>query len=175
MLRLLVDTSVWLELAKLRDGQRLIVPVRVLVSQGKLELLVPSLILEEFARNRPRAEASVTASVHERFRLLRNDLREYGGHERDQWMEEMTHRVPLVSAMTLQNFRCPPRSNSSISRTEPSEADRLRVIQRALDKRAPFHRNKNSVADGLLIELYCSAVNGSDLTRDEYGFVTRKL
>jgi hypothetical protein len=62
-----MDTSVWLDLAKRRDGQRWIVPLRVLAFQGKLELLVPSLVLEEFGRNRPRAETAVTSSVSERF------------------------------------------------------------------------------------------------------------
>ena len=60
MLRLLVDTSTWLDLARRRDGQKWIVPLRVLMSQGKLELLVPSLVIAEFERNRSRVEASVT-------------------------------------------------------------------------------------------------------------------
>jgi hypothetical protein len=104
MLPLLIDTSVWLDLAKHRDGQRWIVPLRLLRFQGKLELLVPSLVIDEFERNRPRAEAAVTANVLERFRLLRRDLHEYGGEYRQQWLEEMSHQILLVSAMTLQNF-----------------------------------------------------------------------
>jgi hypothetical protein len=74
MLRLLVDTSTWLDLAKRRDGQRWIVSLRVLQSQGTVELLVPSLVIDEFERNRPRAEAAVTSSVLDRFRQLRQDL-----------------------------------------------------------------------------------------------------
>ena len=67
MVRLLVDTSVWFDLAKRRDGQRWIVPIRVLTQRGKLELLVPSVVIAEFERNRPRAEAAVTSSVLDRF------------------------------------------------------------------------------------------------------------
>jgi hypothetical protein len=104
MLRLLIDTSVWLDLAKHRDGQRWIVPLRLLLFQGKMDLLVPSLVIDEFERNRPRAEAAVTANVLERFRLLRRDLHEFGSENRQEWLEEMTHRIPLISAMTLQNF-----------------------------------------------------------------------
>jgi hypothetical protein len=43
MLGLFVDTSVWLDLAKRRDGQQIIVPLRVFKHQGVLELFVPSL------------------------------------------------------------------------------------------------------------------------------------
>ena len=84
MLHLLVDTSTWLDLAKRRDGQKWIVAVRVLAHWGDLELLVPDVVLDEFERNRPRIEASMTASVTERFRLLRADLDQYGGEDRQE-------------------------------------------------------------------------------------------
>ena len=100
MVRLLVDTSVWLDLAKRRDGQRWIVPIRVLKHQGKLELLVPSVVIAEFERNRPRAEAAVTSSVLDQFRQVRQDLHEFAGDQRMEWLEEMAHRVPMVSSGT---------------------------------------------------------------------------
>jgi hypothetical protein len=172
MLRLLIDTSVWLDLAKRRDGQKWIVPLRVLMFQGKLELLVPSVVVHEFERNRPRAEAAVSASVLERFRLLRRDLHEYGGDDSPQWLEEMTHQIPLVSAMALQNFSGISELMRSARRVEPTDLEHERVIWRGLEKKAPFHREKNSVADALLIELYSSEVNSSDAAADRYCFVT---
>jgi PIN domain len=172
MLRLLIDTSVWLDLAKHRDGQRWIVPLRLLQFQGKLELLVPSLVIDEFERNRPRAEAAVTANVLERFRLLRRDLHEYGGENRQQWLEEMTHQIPLISAITLQNFAEISELLLRGRRLEPTESEHERVVQRALEKKAPFHRERNSVADALLIELYSSEVGGNDTVVDQYCFVT---
>jgi hypothetical protein len=63
MLRLLIDTSVWLDLAQRRDGQKWIVPLRVLLHRGDLELLVPTVVIEEFDRNRPRLEAAVTTKL----------------------------------------------------------------------------------------------------------------
>ena len=173
MLRLLVDTSVWLDLAQRRDGQKWIVPIRVLIHQGKLQLLVPALVLEEFDRNRPRAEDAVTAKVRERFRLLRNDLEAYADDDRrGQWLEEMTRHIPLVSAMTLQNFSEISELLRGGKRVTPSNLDHKRVIQRGLDRKAPLHQKKNSVADALLIELYSSAVKRSRAKADLYCFVT---
>ena len=60
MLRLLIDTSVWLDLATSRDGQKRILPLRVLAFQKKLELLAPAVVIEEFDRNRPRLETAVS-------------------------------------------------------------------------------------------------------------------
>lgn len=63
VLRLPVDTSTWLDLARLRDGQRWIVAIRYLVGRGDLELLVPNVVVEEFDRNRDRVAATMTTSV----------------------------------------------------------------------------------------------------------------
>jgi hypothetical protein len=78
--------------------------MRVLMFHRELELLVAAIVIEEFERNRPRAESAVTTSVLDRFRQLRQDLHEYGGEDRMDWLEEMSHRVPMVSSWTLQNF-----------------------------------------------------------------------
>lgn len=172
MFGLFIDTSVWLDIAKRRDGQQLIIPLRVLKHQGKLELFVPGLVIDEFERNRPRAEAAVSASVHGRFQLLRADIHEFGGEARLDWLEEMAHQVPLVSASTLQNFAEIAELLRSGRRVEPATEDHVRVVQRGLDKRAPLHLQRNSVADALLIEMYGSLLAGQDNAIDQYCFAT---
>ncbi|MEU2412894.1 PIN domain-containing protein [Streptomyces sp. NPDC013099] len=159
MLRLFIDTSVWLDMARRRDGQQTIVAIRVLMHQGKLELLVPSLIIDEFERNRPRAENAATQSVRERFRLLKQDLQEYGDDEAQRWISEMTHQIPYVADGSLQNFSEISELLQRGKRLTPGPAEHEAAVKRGLEKRAPLHLNKNSVADALLIELYRSAVN----------------
>lgn len=171
VLRLLIDTSVWLDMAKHRDGQRLIVPLRVLYFQKRLRLVVPALVIDEFERNRPRVEASVTASVGERVRLLKQDLKDYGGAERSRWLEEMTHQLPLLSAMSLQNFKEIRELIGHPTATNPTARQQAAVVERALKKEAPFHLAKNSVADALLVELFASLVAKSS-RRDVCGFAT---
>jgi hypothetical protein len=171
MLRLLVDTSVWLDMAKHRDGQKLIVPLRVLYFQERLRLVVPTLVIDEFERNRPRVEASIAASVAERVRLLRQDLNDYGGEERGRWLEEMAHRLPLLSAMSLQNFKEIRALLGHPAPVKPTARQQAAVVERALEKRAPFHLAKNSVADALLIEIFSSLVAKSG-PRDTCAFVT---
>jgi predicted nucleic acid-binding protein len=68
VLHLLVDTSVWLDLAKRRDGQKLIHALGQVIQDGDVELLVPDLVIEEFNRNRERIEQSMTTSVADRFK-----------------------------------------------------------------------------------------------------------
>src|ERR1039457_1268472 len=173
MLRLLVDTSTWLDLAQRRDGQKWIVPIRLFIHWLRLQLQVPPLVVNEFERNRPRAEDAVTARVRERFRLLRGDLDAYASDERrGQWIEEMTHHIPLVSAMTLQNFSEISDLLHAGHLLRPTKTDYEHVVQRGLEKKAPLHLNKNSVADAMLIELYASAVRRSRARDDQFWFVT---
>jgi hypothetical protein len=85
VLRLLIDTSTWLDLTMRRDGQKWIVPLRVFLHQDELELLVPPLVIEEFEHNRPRSEAAVTKSALARLRQLRRELHEFGGMSTSGW------------------------------------------------------------------------------------------
>ena len=172
MLRLLIDTSVWLDMATRREGQKWIVPLRVLKFQGKLELLVPALIIEEFDRNRPRSESAVTASVLDRLRQLRRELREYAGDKHEHiWLAETAQHIPLVNATAPQNFREIDELLRDGTILVPAEQEYARAVQRGLHKQAPFISDKNSVADALLIEIYTSQIAGAD-SSDIHVFVT---
>jgi hypothetical protein len=172
MLRLLIDTSVWLDMATRRDGQKWIVPLRVLKFQGRLELLVPTLVIEEFERNRPRLEAAVTSSVLDRLRQLRRELREFAGDQgQNAWLEETRQHIPLVNAMAPQNFREIAELLRSGKTLKPTSTHYAKVVQRGLDKKAPFSSDKNSVADALLIELYSSQLKQAKV-EDVYCFAT---
>jgi len=175
MLHLLTDTSTWLDLAKRRDGQRWIVALRVLIHQGEVELIVPSLVIDEFERNRERIETSMTASVAQRFKLIRQDLDDYGGAGNEDALrviEDLARHVPLIGAMTTRNFDEVLELLRAGRVVEPTAATFAAAIERGLAKQAPFHRSRNSVADALLIELYAANVNSVDLGREPHAFIT---
>jgi hypothetical protein len=171
VLRLLIDTSTWLDLAARRDGQKWIVPLRVLKFHGGLELLVPSLVLAEFDRNRPRSEMAVSTGMLDRIRQLRRDLRAYVNQDQEpNWLTESAQRVPLVNAMAPQNFREIDELLRNGAILEPTDMEKIRAFQRGLDKTAPFTSDKNSAADALLIESYATQVAAENA--DVYAFVT---
>lgn len=176
MLNLFVDTSTWLDLAARRDGQKWIVALRQFIGQSDLRLLVPEVVLEEFERNRPRVEQAMTTRVADRFRLLRTDIgTTYDSEDLEQALialDGLAHHVPLIGAMTTRNFDDIFELLQAGIRLEPTSVENGRVVQRGLDKKAPFHRSRNSVADALLIELYISATAATDLAEDPHAFVT---
>jgi hypothetical protein len=159
-------------MATRRDGQKWIVPLRLLLLHDRLELLVPALIIDEFDRNRSRSESAVTTSVLDRLRQLRRELREYAGDKHEHiWLAETAQHIPLVNATAPQNFREIAELLQGGTILEPTEPELTRAIHRGLDKRAPFTSDKNSTADALLIEIYASQTSQAD-SSDVYAFVT---
>ena len=175
MLHLLVDTSTWLDLAQRRDGQRWIVALRVLIHQGEVKLLVPPVVIQEFDRNESRLQAAMTSSIASRFKQIRQDLMTYGSDDDAhavEVIEDLGRHLPLVGAMTTRNFREIRELLVAGRIIEPSTTEMNRVVQRGLEKAAPFHGNKNSTADAIIFELYHSAIQGAELAESPHVFVT---
>lgn len=175
MLRLFVDTSTWLDLSKRRDAQRWIVSLRVLIHHGEVELLTPDLVIEEFERNRERIEHSMTSSIKQRFKDMKRDLEDYGSSDMEDAAElvaDLARDVPLIGAMTTRNFDDVLALLRGGKAIEPTAREHEAVVSRGLEKRAPLHRQRNSVADALLIELYATASGEADLGTDPHAFVT---
>jgi len=173
VLHLLIDTSVWLDLAKRRDGQKLIHALGQVVMDGDVELLVPELVIEEFNRNRERIEQSMTTSIADRFKLLQKDLETLTADWHRPGFEAISalaYEMPLVGAMATRNFRDILDLLKNGRTLEPGTAEREGVVRRGLAKQAPFHRHKNSVADAMLIELYATTTRGN--AEGTYCFVT---
>ena len=85
----------------------MIVPLHLLTLDGRLDLLIPQVVIDEFERNRPMVEASVTSDVTQLFKLIRRDPVQYGSEQQSEALEtldQLAHQVPLIGAMTTRNF-----------------------------------------------------------------------
>ncbi|WP_369721326.1 PIN domain-containing protein [Bradyrhizobium sp. LLZ17] len=69
MFRLLIDTSVWLDLAKDYREQPIISALEDLVAAGEIELIVPQIVVDEFDRNKARVVDEARRSLQSHFRL----------------------------------------------------------------------------------------------------------
>jgi hypothetical protein len=180
VLRLLVDTSVWLDTAKDIRGERLIAAVRTLVHQRQVELLVPQVVVEEYDRNRGQVVASLSASTRAHVRTVRAALAEHGRSERnDELIEELDEvavQGPLIEQLVVNRF-AEVRDLLEGGRAVAPDYDTLhRVVGRGLAKKAPFHHAKNSVADAVLVETYRTVTAGTLADpADHYGFVTHNI
>lgn len=77
-LKLLVDTSGWLDLAKDYRQQPVIAALEDLVAAGEIELIVPQVLLDEFAPNKERVAIDATRSLQSHFNLVRHNQNAVG-------------------------------------------------------------------------------------------------
>jgi hypothetical protein len=104
---------------------------------------------------------------------LKADLADYGSDDdAAEALSRLAFQMPLIGAMATRNFEDIAGLRRQGRRLGTTAAESQAAVQRALDKRAPFHRTKGSVADALLIECYASAIRDVDLADEPHGSIT---
>lgn len=156
--RLLVDTCVWLDLAKDYREQSVIAALEDLVESGEVELIVPQQVLDEFDRNKARIIEEARRSLQSHFRLVRQAINRFGDDTRKAdllaGLNEVDYRIGGDGDAVGESIERIDKLLRSVPALATSDAVKQRVTERALAKKAPYHRAKNSVGDAILVEIY---------------------
>lgn len=176
-LRLLIDTCVWFDLAKDYRQRPTIAALEELLKADVVGLIVPRQVVDEFARNRERIIRESGKSLSSTFRRIRDAVtqfgREDGREEALRQLSDIDHRMGTLGEAVNEAIG---RIEALFDGAEIMETDDITLMaaaQRALDKRAPFHRSKNSMGDAVLIELYERALAEDESgAQDVFAFVT---
>lgn len=172
---IMIDTCVWLDLAKDYRQRATIGALEELIKAGVVELLLPQQVVDEFERNKDRVIKESGQSLASTFRRVREAVHQFGKPEgREEALAQLgdvDHRIAILGEAV----------NESIGRIETLFAGSKKIVtsndallaaaERAVNKRAPFHKAKNSIGDAILVELYASLLEGQGET-DIYAFVT---
>lgn len=158
MLRILIDTCVWLDIAKDYRHLRTLDVLVDMIRDGDAQLVVPQQTLDEFERNKERIIKETSQGISTVFRRVSEAIRQHGAEEgRDALLKQLGDMDYLIGKQGEY-------ANSNIARIEEllfggnivqtSDEVKIRSAQRAIDKHCPFHKNKNSMADAVLLEIY---------------------
>jgi PIN domain len=176
VLRLVVDTCVWLDLAKDYREQPVISALEDLIQAQEIELIAPQIVLEEFERNKGRALAETQRSVQSHFRLVREAVNRFGDDvykaETLKALNEVDHNIVIKGEVVNDSFERIEKLLKSLPALATTDTIKQRVTERAIAKRAPYHRDKNSVGDAILIETYAELVSLNTENQFDYAFVT---
>ncbi|MAS11659.1 PIN domain-containing protein [Salinisphaera sp.] len=177
-LRLLIDTSVWLDLAKDPRHLPLIDALFAMIDADEIELVLPQIILDEFARNRDRVMASSRASLSSHFKRVKDAVVQFGPEEgRDgilDHLNEIDHRIAVGGEAVNEAVGLIEKLFTTAEPIPCSKNIKARAADRAIAKVAPFHRQMNGIGDAIIIETYIDllAERGS---RDVLAFVTHNI
>ncbi|WP_349433619.1 PIN domain-containing protein [Pararhizobium sp. A13] len=176
MLRVLVDTCVWLDLAKDYRNQPIIAALEDLVDDVHFSLIVPQVVLDEFARSKDRVAADAKRSLQSHFSLVRDAVRRFGdGKLVDatiKSLNEVDHSAVYKGEAVNESIERIEGLLSAAKAIPATEAIKARAADRALDGVAPFHRPKNSIGDAIIIETYADEMGQEGSSGDEFAFVT---
>src|SRR6266704_6165474 len=101
MFNVLIDTSVWLDLAQDQRQTPLIDLLTTMMSHGYVNLLVPHIVLIEFQKNRQRVVERAQRSLSTHFNLVKDAIRKVDGDSKQkddvlEYLSNVDHRILLV-------------------------------------------------------------------------------
>lgn len=177
-LHLLIDTCVWLDLAKDHRQLTLLAALEALVRQGEVILIVPEIVKEEFARNKARIAEESGRSLSGVLKRVKEAVDQFGTAEGKAatlaQLNDIDHRIVTLGESVNASLRRIEALLLAAQGTPASEAIKLRAAQRAIDKRAPFHRQRNGMDDAVIIETF-AAVEAAGEGGANYVFVTHNV
>lgn len=176
-LRLMIDTCVWLDIAKDYRQRPTIGALEELVKADVIDLIVPQQVIVEFGRNKDRIIKESGQSLASVFRRVKDAVRQFGEDDgREDALRQLSnvdHRITLLGEAVNDGIGRIEVLFAGAEILETDDASLLAAAQRAVDKRAPFHKPKNSMGDAILIELYARAIaEDESQAEDVYAFVT---
>lgn len=176
MLRLLVDTCVWLDVAKDHRQENTLSVLEELIRLGEASLIVPTVVLAEFATNKARIVDESRRSLSTIFKRVKEAVDRFGDPTTKgsviEHLNEVDHQLPLLGEAAARSV---VRIEKLLSAAEPipvSDAIKLRAADHALTGTAPFHRQRNGMADSVIIEIYAECTANERGRGTRFAFVT---
>lgn len=177
-LNLLIDTCVWLDLTKDPRHLPLLDALAAMSEANEVVLVVPQIVIDEFARNRDRVMASSRASLSSHFKRVREAIMQFapedGREATIRQLNEVDHRVATGGEAVNEAVDL---IENLFAKTQPvpvSDSIKLRAADRAIAKVAPFHRQMNGMGDAIIIETYIDALAARQ-SDDVFAFVTHNI
>jgi hypothetical protein len=177
MFKALIDTCVWLDLAKDRRQAPLLDLIDEMIRLEMLGLIVPRIVIEEFKNNKERVAQESSKNLSAHFRLVREAVSKVGGEKEIldsvlAYLDDVNHKIPLIGAEAVDTLDRIQQLMERSEIIEPSDGALLKAVDRAIAKKAPFHHNKNSMADAIIIETYAQALLQKPTKGTRFAFVT---
>jgi predicted nucleic acid-binding protein len=173
---LLIDTCVWLDLARDHRELPVITALEELIQGGVIKLVVPEIVASEFARNRDRIAEEARAGFKTHIRLAREAVNRYGADESKAAtlaaLHDVDHEIHSRGDAVSGTMGRIELLLNTAERHEATDEIKSRVVERALARAAPYHRPKNSVGDAIILETYVAHMAAHPGTYQQFAFIT---
>jgi hypothetical protein len=173
---ILIDTCVWLDVARDYQQQAILAALEELIRQEEIALILPRTVIDEFARNKARVIEESSRSLSSTLKRVKEAVEKFGDPRKKSavlsQLNDVDHRLPSLGEAAVDTISRIEKLFAHTPVIEISDAVKLRAAQRAIDKRAPFHRQRNGIDDAILLEVYADAVTAKATPGSRFAFVT---
>jgi predicted nucleic acid-binding protein len=174
--RVLIDTCIWLDLANSYRSAPLVRALNELCDNAQLEIVVPDLVSSEFARNKERVLQESLKSLQTHVRIVRQAIPTFADERSKQDALDALDKINFASSIGASQEMVEQvqalMSHSENILMETTTLHRAMAAQRALHWEAPCHRDRNNIADAILIEVYNELTSGTVSDHVSFGFAT---
>ncbi len=158
MVKLLIDTCVWLDIAKTSKGEEVLNLLSEFIERGEVSLIFPEIIITEFGRNKDRVVADASKSLSSHFKKVKEMVAEHGNQDNKEvilsQLNDIDKKIPTFGETAFNSITRIEEMMKNAEVIEITDEIKLRATQRAIDKIAPFHLSKNSIGDAIILECY---------------------
>jgi hypothetical protein len=176
MFKLLIDTCVWLDLAKDSQQQPLLSVLEELIRQDEVSLILPRTVIDEFARNKARIAEESCRSLSGVLKRVKDAVDKFGEGKGKQitldQLNDVDHKIPVLGEAAIESIGRIEKLFKSSPIIELSDDIKLRAAQRAIDEKAPFHRQRNGINDAILIEQFAALTKDKNARGVRFAFIT---
>ena len=176
---LLIDTCVWLDVAKDYQLQAVLAALEELIRQGNPALILPHIVVDEFAPNKARVIEDSRRSLSRTLKRAKQAVEKFGDPRKKNTVlsqvNDVDYRLRTLGSAAVDTVSRIEKLFAHTAVVEISDSVKLRAAQRSIDKRAPFHRQRNGIDDSVLIEVYADAVTAKAAPGSRFAFVTHNI
>lgn len=172
---LMLDTCVWLELSSKKSELQILSTIEYLVEQGSIKLLIPSLVKDEYERNKDRVANQTRQRLTQECKLVSDIVESFGGVNKQEAINvinDVKHRLPILSEANYMTIARVEALFTHALDVSVSDSAKIKAANRAILKQAPFHKSKNSMADAVLLETFDEFRRENLNEYDSFRFVT---
>ncbi|MFW9343932.1 PIN domain-containing protein [Xanthomonas perforans] len=174
----MLDTCVWLDISSQKAELPMLAALEQLVQDGSIRILLPDLIRVEYERNKDRVIEATRKRLANEFRVVKSAVESFGGQGKDaalKALDDVNHRLPILSEATRGTVNRVLKLFETAHKIAVSDNAKIKAAERAIAKKAPFHKQKNSVADAVLAELFLEFKVARANEYETFRFVTHNV
>ncbi len=172
---IMLDTCVLLDISTNRKDLPIVSALEELTQSGVIKLLVTDLVITEFNRNKEDVADKTRKRLSQEFKIVKNIVSEFGGEQKEQAvavLNEVNMKLPLLSEANYVTISRIEKLIEDSIQINVSDKVKIAAANRAINKKAPFHISKNSMADAVIIEQFSEFVLENQSENDAFFFIT---